>query len=184
MKKINEIFYSIQGEGYYTGVPAIFIRFSGCNLNCEFCDTDHSLGKIMSDEEILDIIRKFPAKHVVLTGGEPSMQLDDRFLSLLKAQGFYLQIETNGTLTKGFDAVTRWCDWITCSPKKDCVRNQKDELKVVYLSQDMSVYKQYSCKYKMLQPCSMQNTKEVIEFIKKNPEWRLSLQTHKYLHNR
>ena len=60
MKKINEIFYSIQGEGYYTGVPAIFIRFSGCNLNCEFCDTDHSLGKIMSDEEILDIIRKFP----------------------------------------------------------------------------------------------------------------------------
>ena len=107
MKKINEIFYSIQGEGYYTGVPAIFIRFSGCNLNCEFCDTDHSLGKIMSDEEILDIIRKFPAKHVVLTGGEPSMQLDDCFLSLLKAQGFYLQIETNGTLTKGFDAVTR-----------------------------------------------------------------------------
>ena len=55
MKKINEIFYNIQGEGYYTGVPAIFIRFSGCNLNCEFCDTDHSLGKIMSDEEILDI---------------------------------------------------------------------------------------------------------------------------------
>ena len=173
MKKINEIFYSIQGEGYYTGVPAIFIRFSGCNLNCEFCDTDHSLGKIMSDEEI-----------IVLTGGEPSMQLDDRFLSLLKAQGFYLQIETNGTLTKGFDAVTRWCDWITCSPKKDCVRKQMDELKVVYLNQDMNVYQQYSCKYKMLQPCSMKNTKEVIEYIKKNPEWRLSLQTHKYLHIR
>ena len=95
-----------------------------------------------------------------------------------------MQIETNGTLTKGFDAVTRWCDWITCSPKKDCVRKQMDELKVVYLSQDMSVYKQYSCKHKMLQPCSMQNTKEVIEIIKKNPEWRLSLQTHKYLHIR
>ena len=156
MKKINEIFYSIQGEGYYTGVPAIFIRFSGCNLNCEFCDTDHSLGKIMSDEEILDIIRKFPAKHVVLTGGEPSMQLDDCFLSLLKAQGFYLQIETNGTLTKGFDAVTRWCDWITCSPKKDCVRKQMDELKVVYLSQDMSVYKQYSCKCCNLVLCKTQ----------------------------
>ncbi|WP_455496607.1 7-carboxy-7-deazaguanine synthase QueE [Coprobacter sp.] len=184
MKKINEIFYSIQGEGYYTGVPAVFIRFSGCNLECDFCDTVHNPGKLMSEQEIVDMVQSFPAKHIVLTGGEPSMQLDDNILSLLKSKGFYLQIETNGTLTSGFDAVTRWCDWITCSPKKNCIRKQMDELKVVFQNQDMSIYDEYSCKHKMLQPCSMQNTKEVIEFIKRHPEWRLSLQTHKYLHIR
>lgn len=71
MKKINEIFYSLQGEGYHTGIPAIFVRFSGCNMKCSFCDTLHEDGIMMSDEEIISEVVKYPASMVVLTGGEP-----------------------------------------------------------------------------------------------------------------
>ena len=70
MRKINEIFYSLQGEGYYTGTPAIFIRFSGCNLKCSFCDTQHEEGTMMTDDEIIAEVKKYPAVTVVLTGGE------------------------------------------------------------------------------------------------------------------
>ena len=75
MKKINEIFYSIQGEGYFTGTPAVFVRFSGCNLRCPFCDTEHKEGKMLSDDDIIAEINRYPALHVVLTGGEPCMQV-------------------------------------------------------------------------------------------------------------
>lgn len=68
MKKINEIFYSLQGEGFYTGTPALFIRFSGCNLKCDFCDTRHEDGKFMSDEEIVEQAAQCPARMVILTG--------------------------------------------------------------------------------------------------------------------
>ena len=71
MRKINEIFYSLQGEGFHTGTPAVFIRFSGCNLKCSFCDTQHEEGVLMSDEEILDAVGEYPATTVILTGGEP-----------------------------------------------------------------------------------------------------------------
>ena len=73
MSKINEIFYSLQGEGYHTGMPAVFIRFSGCNLKCSFCDTRHEEGVLMSDDEIIAEVRKYPAVTVILTGGEPSL---------------------------------------------------------------------------------------------------------------
>ena len=69
MRKINEIFYSLQGEGYHTGTPAVFIRFSGCNLKCSFCDTRHEEGILMSDEDILQAISAFPSNVVILTGG-------------------------------------------------------------------------------------------------------------------
>ena len=71
MRKINEIFYSLQGEGYHTGTPAVFIRFSGCNLKCDFCDTRHEEGEMMTDEDIVNEIGKYPAVMVILTGGEP-----------------------------------------------------------------------------------------------------------------
>ena len=71
MKKINEIFYSLQGEGFHTGTPALFIRFSGCNLKCDFCDTRHEDGKLMSDEEIVEQAAQCPARMVILTGGAP-----------------------------------------------------------------------------------------------------------------
>ena len=74
--KINDIFYSIQGEGYYTGNAVIFIRFSGCNLKCSFCDTDHSRYKFLTKEEIYTKIKKFNSKHIIFTGGEPTLQIN------------------------------------------------------------------------------------------------------------
>ena len=83
MRKINEIFYSLQGEGFHTGTPAVFVRFSGCNLKCSFCDTQHEEGVWMSDEEILAEVGKYPAMTVILTGGEPSLWIDREFVDCL-----------------------------------------------------------------------------------------------------
>ena len=80
MRKINEIFYSLQGEGYHTGTPAVFIRFSGCNLKCPFCDTQHEDGILMSDEDIVTEVSRYPAATVILTGGEPSLWIDREFV--------------------------------------------------------------------------------------------------------
>ena len=77
MRKINEIFYSLQGEGYHTGTPAVFIRFSGCNLKCSFCDTQHEAGTLMTDDEIIAEVSKYPAVTVILTGGR-TFALDRR----------------------------------------------------------------------------------------------------------
>lgn len=101
MRKINEIFYSLQGEGYHTGTPAIFVRFSGCNLKCDFCDTQHEEGTMMTDEEIITEVKKYPAVTVVLTGGEPSLWIDDQLIDLLHQAGKYVTIETNGTPLTG-----------------------------------------------------------------------------------
>ena len=109
MRKINEIFHSIQGEGCHAGVPSVFIRFSGCNLRCSFCDTIHEDGKMMSDEEIINEIKRQPSAQIVLTGGEPSLYIDDDFVSKLKEEtGLPIAIETNGThkLPKGIDWIT------------------------------------------------------------------------------
>ena len=111
--RVNEIFYSLQGEGRNTGRAAVFIRFSGCNLRCSFCDTDFSSYTEMSGDDILEAIR--PWKHcgfVVLTGGEPSLQVDDALVDALHREGFCLAMETNGT-----HAVPEGIDWVTVSPK-------------------------------------------------------------------
>ena len=181
MKKINEIFYSIQGEGFHTGTPAIFVRFSGCNLACSFCDTDHQSGVLMSDHEIVAEIEKYPAKHVVLTGGEPGLFLTVELINLIKSKEKYIQVETNGT-----KELPANIDWITCSPKAGGALNVKriNELKVVYLNQEMSQYDAIPTVVRFLQPCSGENTDEVIEYLKANPQWRLSLQTHKILNVR
>ena len=90
MRKINEIFYSLQGEGFHTGTPAVFVRFSGCNLKCSFCDTQHEEGVWMSDEEILAEVGKYPAMTVILTGGEPSLWIDREFVDCLHRMGKYV----------------------------------------------------------------------------------------------
>lgn len=179
MKRINEIFYSLQGEGYHTGTPAIFVRFSGCNLRCDFCDTSHEEGILMTDEEIIRKVCDYPSQVVILTGGEPSLWIDETLISLLHAAGKYICIETNGTR-----ALPESIDWITCSPKEGfpIVLQRIDEVKVVYTGQDVSQYTSIPARYHFLQPCSCRNTKEVVEYILHHPEWRLSLQTHKLIH--
>lgn len=187
--RINEIFYSLQGEGYFTGTPAVFLRFSGCNLKCGFCDTRHEKFTLMSPADIIGNVSKFPSRHIVVTGGEPSLQLDSLLINMLHEEGFFIQIETNGTkrLPEGID-------WVTCSPKSDAKGNcdvklrHIDELKVVYEGQDVeSIANSLPAMHYFLQPCNSphyeggSNTSETVEYILAHPHWRLSLQTHKLI---
>ena len=176
--KVNEIFYSLQGEGYYTGTPAVFLRLSGCNRRCEFCDTDHFDGRDMTATEIADAIAAYPSRHLVITGGEPTMQLDSDLLRAIKAERFYVQIETNGSLPVPVEV-----DWVTCSPKAaPWGIDRIDELKVVYEGQDVErIASLLPAPRHFLQPCSGLNTAEVIDYILAHPHWRLSLQTHKLI---
>ena len=179
MRKINEIFYSLQGEGYHTGTPAVFVRFSGCDLHCDFCDTSHENGEWMSDEAILASIQRFPASCVILTGGEPSLWIDEALITRLHQAGKRVCIETNGT-----HPLPTGIDWITCSPKENApvVLTRMNEVKVVYTGQDVETYTQLPADHFFLQPCSCQNTEAVIDYILAHPHWRLSLQTHKLIH--
>lgn len=191
--RVNEIFYSLQGEGRWAGTPAVFIRFSGCNLKCPFCDTRHKHFKEMAEEEIVAKAAAYPARFAVLTGGEPSLAITLTLLEALHREGFFIQMETNGTVA--LDKATEdGIDWITCSPKFEFCHGgtlrigRIDELKVVYTGQDMAVY---ACIQAMqneyrLQPCDTGRSKKnkkllkgAIAFIKAHPKWKLSLQTHK-----
>ena len=193
MFKINEIFYSLQGEGFHTGTPAVFVRFSGCNLHCAFCDTQHQAGGMMSLQEIVDEVNKYPlAPLVVLTGGEPSLFIDEAFVAELKRKtGKIVAIETNGTRP-----LPKNLDWITLSPKsafaggdtEPPVLRACDELKVVYLGQDLTQYDGIEAKYRFLQPCFVEdeqqrsaNMQACVEAVKAYPGWRLSLQIHRVL---
>ena len=196
MYRINEIFYSLQGEGFHTGTPAVFVRFSGCNLRCAFCDTQHQTGENMSLEEIANEIEKHPiAPLVVLTGGEPSLFIDEAFVAVLKQKtGKRIAIETNGTRPLPSNL-----DWVTFSPKtafeggelEPCVLTSCDELKVVYLGQDLAQYDGIHAKHRFLQPCFCEdviqrnaNMKACVEAVMQNPNWRLSIQTHRILNIR
>lgn len=176
--KVNEIFYSLQGEGYYVGTPAVFLRLSGCNKCCDFCDTDHASGEDLTAEEIVKRIAAFPARHLVITGGEPTLQIDSDLLRAIKAEHFYVQVETNGS-----KAVPVEVDWVTCSPKEPPYEiDRVDELKIVYLGQDVEqIASLFNCPRLFLQPCSGKNIASVIEYTLAHPRWRLSLQTHKLI---
>lgn len=178
MRKINEIFYSLQGEGFHTGTPAVFVRFSGCNLKCSFCDTQHEEFRMMTDDEIIAEVCTYPCQMVILTGGEPGLSIDNQLTKALHAAGKYIAIETNGTCVLPEDI-----DWVTCSPKEGTTLklHHIDEVKVVYVGQDVSPYLKLPAKHHFLQPCSGQNTNNVIAYIKEHPQWRLSLQTHKLI---
>lgn len=196
--KVNEIFYSLQGEGRFTGTPAVFVRFSGCNLRCDFCDTDHESGVEMTEEEIVGSVSRYPSEHVILTGGEPTLQLTESFLAALARAGKYIHIETNGTHRLD-DAIAERIDWITVSPKFGIAPaiQRVDELKVVF---DMDHPEHIArlddvqatdgqCYY--LQPCdrdnadyNARNLAACISYIKAHPKWKLSLQTHKILNIR
>lgn len=187
--RVNEIFYSLQGEGRFTGTPAVFLRLSGCNVKCPFCDTDHSSYTEMSEQEIVEALQKYPARHVVITGGEPTMQLTASLLQRLHDAKFFVQIETNGSIRLADDAVI---DWITCSPKELPLRIQRiDELKVLYPCDNMERYDDVMAQEYRLQPLDAgdpeinnKNIQDTISYILNNPKWNLSLQTHKILNVR
>lgn len=192
MFKINEIFYSLQGEGAFTGTPAVFVRFAGCNLRCPFCDTDFEDFEEMSEEDIVREVVKYPAMHVVITGGEPLLQLTTSLVEKLQARGRTVQIETNGTKELPVNCEP---DWITCSPKFAYCKNAKlrldeiNELKVVFDGKtDMAVYDDIEADEYCLQPCdtgdevkNKQILEAAIEYCMQHPWWRLSLQTHKLI---
>lgn len=196
MRKINEIFYSLQGEGAHTGCPSVFVRFSGCNKRCSFCDTLHEEGALMSDEEIFSFINRYPARWVILTGGEPTLWIDSDFVKCLKdATGKLVAIETNGSMP-----VPQEIDWVTVSPKcgmegagdYQIKAERADELKVVDVGQELEPYFSYPCVTPStrfyLQPCFVQNpqdcarnTSRTVSRILADPRWTLSLQTHRLL---
>ena len=187
MKKyrINEIFYSIQGEGAFTGTPMVFVRFSGCNCKCNFCDTDFSAFTEMTAAEIVSVVETYrPCSRVVFTGGEPTLQLDAELIGMLKHKNFRLHIETNGTMS-----VPEGLDWVTCSPKDAEIKIQPEsvnEIKIVYLGQTdselNSLRKRFpNTKFFYLQPCSGLNIPETVARVLSLPDWRLSLQTHKLI---
>ena len=193
MYRINEIFYSLQGEGFHSGTPAVFVRFSGCNLRCTFCDTQHQAGEMMSLQEVVNEVKKYPiAPLLVLTGGEPSLFIDEALVAELKQKtGKKIAIETNGTRPLPSNL-----DWVTFSPKtafdggdlEPCVLTHCDELKVVYLGQDLAQYDDIEAKYRFLQPCFVEdlelrkaNMQACVEAVKRHPNWRLSLQIHRVL---
>lgn len=193
MRNINEIFCSLQGEGAHTGIPAVFIRFAGCNLTCSFCDTRHQNGTPMTDRQIFRQVNKYPqVRLIILTGGEPSLWIDTQFISELRqATGKKIAIETNGT-----NPLPDGIDWITLSPKTGfeggdrlpVVLSSCDELKVVYTGQPLEPYLKYTASYRFLQPCwtddpnaRKQNIADTVAAVIADPRWRLSLQTHRLI---
>jgi len=204
---IKEIFYTLQGEGAHAGRPAVFCRFSGCNLwtgreqdrataTCQFCDTDfvgtdgEGGGKFRDAQTLAATIdslwpASYPAsKYVVFTGGEPLLQLDVALIDAMHAVGFTIAIETNGTLP-----VPHGVDWICVSPKvgSTLVVHKGDEIKVVIpqAGQDLADYQQLDFANYFVQPMdgplAAFNTQLAIDTCRRNPQWKLSLQTHKLL---
>lgn len=182
--RINEIFRSVQGEGFWTGTAAVFVRMSGCNLSCPFCDTDHRAFTLMGAEDIASAAKSLlpegreGAPLLVLTGGEPALQADEALVQALHGAGFRVHMETNGTLP-----VPDGIDWITMSPKTGKVALEKaNELKLVLTPDaDPERWSDFPADWRFLQPCSCRNTDEAVSYILAHPIWRLSLQTHKYL---
>ena len=188
--RINEIFYSLQGEGRNTGRAAVFIRFSGCNLKCPFCDTDFFAYQEMSVEEIIDAISHYPSHFVVLTGGEPTLQIDRNFVEVLHTYGYEVAIETNGTRR-----VPDNIDWVTVSPKTAFVGDsgkiavkECDELKCVFDNHHPVDDYGIQAHYRYLQPCDTGDPQKnrlinqaCYDYILQHPEWHLSLQTHKMI---
>ena len=194
--KVNEIFYSIQGEGMNTGRPAVFVRLAGCNLKCPFCDTDFSKSEDMSVEQIVDEVCRIGNRcsFVVITGGEPTLQDCTPLIDALQRNGFEVAMESNGTRPAPYNV-----NWLTISPKTAYVDNEAakvrqmraDEVKLVFDGVHEPSDYDIVAKHYYLQPCDTGDpaTNEVIiqqcvQYIKNHPQWKLSLQTQKILNVR
>ncbi|MGD9502771.1 MAG: 7-carboxy-7-deazaguanine synthase [Methyloceanibacter sp.] len=208
MYSVKEIYYTLQGEGMQTGRAAVFCRFAGCNLwsgreedralaICNFCDTDFvgtdgpGGGKFAEAEELAGACRDAwrgnlgTRPYVVLTGGEPMLQVDEALIAALHAAGFEIAIETNGTLP-----VPRAIDWICVSPKGGAALRQRtgDELKLVYPQDalDPRSFESLAFTHFLLQPMDEgrkgpANLRAAIAYAQAHPKWRVSVQTHKLL---
>lgn len=209
MYSVKEIFYSVQGEGYNSGRPAVFCRFAGCNLwsgkeedrkdaICSFCDTDFvgidgiNGGFYGSAAELADRVSLlWPKKKntsarpfVVCTGGEPLLQLDPVLIAALHKENFEIAVETNGTICAPSDI-----DWICVSPKAsvELAQVSGEELKLVYPQPgaDPEKYANLNFRHFFLQPMDGidmdQATRQVLEYVLAHPQWRISLQLHKIL---
>lgn len=222
---VKEIFYTLQGEGLRAGRPAVFCRFAGCNLwngreddrataVCTFCDTDFvgtdgTLGGKYSASELAALVAaQWPSSehgrapgavpYVVLTGGEPMLQVDQALIDALHAQGFEIAVETNGTLAVPMG--TGGIDWVCVSPKAgaEWVQRRGHELKLVYpqptlmptlvsaladetASGESALQFDHWLLQPMDGPLQRQHTKQAIAYCQSHPRWRLSVQTHKVL---
>lgn len=201
---VKEIFGpTLQGEATYTGQAAVFIRFSGCNrwtgkekdrdkATCTFCDTDFDGGVLMTAQEIIDKVHAVRGKvyHVVLSGGEPTLQIDRELLEALCRESFILHLETNGSRDIG--RMRELFFHITCSPKQPPAETHlpfAHDLKILYPTQipgtEPYLWNNFSCDQKWIQPVDSAekelNQAHAVRFVLENPSWRLSLQTHKIL---
>ncbi len=204
MYAVKEIFYTLQGEGANAGRAAVFCRFAGCNLwsgreqdrpaaVCDFCDTDFvgtdgdGGGKYADARLLAEAVSAAwqgggEERFVVLTGGEPALQIDEALIDALHAQGFTIAVETNGTLP-----LPAGLDWICVSPKAgtDLAQTSGDELKLVYpqegLAPDSLLGLDFPRRYlsPMDGPQLAENTAAAVAYVKAHPVWRLSVQTHK-----
>ncbi|ACC98190.1 Putative 6- pyruvoyltetrahydropterin 2-reductase [Elusimicrobium minutum Pei191] len=185
--KLTEIFYSLQGEGMYTGTAAVFVRLSGCLMGCSFCDTDFKENFVMTSEEIIKEVKKYPSKIVIITGGEPAEQDICALIKSLKQAGLKVHIETNGSIY--FDA--QGVDNLTVSPKTYVDPNMLKSAHVIKIVvgqdtdiSDLKKYFNYASEGRLiyLQPESnkQENIDLCVKLIKENPFLRLSLQTHKF----
>lgn len=205
MYTVKEIYYTIQGEGYHAGRPAVFCRFSGCNLwsgreedrskaICQFCDTNflgtdgENGGKYSAQELTLKIKSLLPQNgpnpFIVLTGGEPALQVDKELIDSLHSADFEIAIETNGT-----KLLPAGIDWICMSPKAgtEIVLKKGNEIKIVIpqLGIDPADFEQLDYDHKYVQAMESEkwddNIKHAVQYSLNNPQWKLSVQTHKYL---
>lgn len=205
--KVKEIYYTLQGEGAHAGRPAVFCRFTGCNLwsgreedrhkaICQFCDTDFvgtdgDNGGTYTANQLAKKVRslcpsgkKAGTPYVVCTGGEPLLQLDDTLIEAFHKEGLEIAIETNGTI-----AAPRGIDWICVSPKANTkiIQTSGHELKLVYPQADAEPEKfnHLDFQHFFLQPMDCPDvelfTRYAIRYCLENPQWRLSVQTHKIL---
>lgn len=194
---MTEIFYSLQGEGRNTGMPAWFIRLAGCNLRCKWCDTNYSINNRLGEKNILQMVgdeEGFGCKNVIITGGEPSIHNLRPLLKLLKKNHYWVAIETNGTKNLLPYKCLGLLSWVTVSPKVLPIKTNCiiDEIKLVWPSElDREKVLQIPARHYYLQPMDVgrleengRNVELTIQQVKENPLWSLSLQTHKILNLR
>lgn len=194
MLPVMEAFYTIQGEGTFSGSPSYFIRLGGCDVGCVWCDVKESWEAekwpILSVESVVKEAMAFPSRTVVITGGEPLMYNLSPLTAALKENGFRIHIETSGA-----HLFSGTFDWVCFSPKKfkiphPSIYDKADELKVIaFHDSDFVFAEQHASKVKpscqkLLQPEWSKKgtmTNKVIDYVKSNPNWKISLQTHKFM---